>query len=802
MAANPRFPLPDYPFAAPETGGTLAVADGVHWLRMPLPFDLAHINLWLLQDGDAWVIVDTGLHADATLAIWDTTLAGLMANRRVRRIVATHMHPDHAGNAGWLCRRLDATLYMTREEYLYCRVLMTDTGRDTPEDGIAFYHAAGFPPDALTRYQKMFGMFGRYMSPLPDSYRRLQDGDTLTIGGREWQVIVGNGHSPEHACLYDPAAKLLLSGDQVLPTISSNVGVYPTEPDADPLADWLASIDKLRERLPDDVLVLPAHGKPSGDCTPGWPRCATNTSTGCAPGAQVRRAAPRGGRIPRPVQTPGPRQPAHHGHRRSHRPPELARAARTHHRGTRRHRRQLVPLDGLNRTGHAPIVSRESLCKNPAVPIHAGVLMRHLYRSLFSLAVLAVVACAPGRRSATGGGAPAAAGTAAVAMPDGYGADVAEAVLRDGGNAVDAAVAAGFALAVTYPEAGNIGGGGFMLIHMDGRQYFLDYRETAPLAAHRDMYLDDDGNVVEGASLVGHLAVGVPGTVAGLWEAHRRFGTLPWERLVRPAVRLARDGFVVAEALGSGMKTMDSDVGDRTNFGEYFGAMTAGEVFRQPELAATLARIAVDGPEDFYRGETADLLVAEMQRGNGLITHEDLAAYEPAWREPLRANWRNYELIAAPPPSSGGFAVIQLLKIKDYLAHQFEGLPHNSPQYIHLVAEIEKRVFADRAEYLGDPDYVDNRMDELLAEDYIEKRAREVNPHAISTVAEAPPGPRSPDADAPLLIQDADGNAVSNTYTLNLGFGSGVVVDGAGFPAGRRDGRLPASSRACPMPMA
>ena len=379
--------------------------------------------------------------------------------------------------------------------------------------------------------------------------------------------------------------------------------------------------------------------------------------------------------------------------------------------------------------------------------------------------------------------APAAeeARAAAVAMPDRYAAEVSENMLRAGGNAVDAAIAAGFALAVTYPEAGNIGGGGFMLIHMDDGTSFLDYRETAPLAAHRDMYLDEDGDVIEGASLVGHKAVGVPGTVAGFWEAHQRYGTLPWRDLVMPAVRLAEEGFVVPDDLGGGMQTMLEWFDGRTNFGDYFGDMKAGEVFRQPELAATLRRIANEGPEGFYAGETAALIVAEMERGGGLITLEDLADYEAVWREPLRADWRGYQVVSAPLPSSGGFAVIQLLKIKDYLAHLFDGLEHNSPQYIHLVAEIEKRVFADRAEYLGDPDYVDTRIDQLMSEEYMMQRAQEVDPERISMdVGAGPVALESPDT-THYSIVDQWGNAVANTYTLNIGFGSGVVVEGAGF---------------------
>ena len=370
--------------------------------------------------------------------------------------------------------------------------------------------------------------------------------------------------------------------------------------------------------------------------------------------------------------------------------------------------------------------------------------------------------------------------SAAVAMPDRYGADVSEEILRAGGNAVDAAIAAGFALAVTFPEAGNIGGGGFMLIHMNGEDSFVDYREKAPMAADRDMYLDENGDVIEGASLIGHLSVGVPGTVAGFAAAHEKFGTLPWRDLVMPAVKLADEGFVVPEKLGGGMLSTLEKYEGKTNFGKYFGDLTAGKVHRQPELAETLRRIADKGPEGFYSGETADLIVAEMARGDGLITYEDLAAYEAKWREPLIADWRGYKVVAAPPPSSGGFALIQLLKIKDYTEHYFADVPHNSAQYIHLVAEIEKRVFADRAEYLGDPDFVDNRIDELISEEYIRARAQEINSEEISQNVGAGTGLERHDT-THYSVLDKWGNAVSNTYTLNLGFGSGVVVEGAGF---------------------
>ena len=370
--------------------------------------------------------------------------------------------------------------------------------------------------------------------------------------------------------------------------------------------------------------------------------------------------------------------------------------------------------------------------------------------------------------------------TAAVAIPDKYGAQVAEDVLRAGGNAVDAAVAVGFSMAVTFIDAGNVGGGGFMMIYMDGTPAFLDYRETAPLAAHRDMYLDEHGEVIENASLIGAQAAGVPGTVAGLWEAHQRYGRLPWKDLVMPAVALAENGFLPAQALVDDIHSRREWFGDATDFYDHFGSISTERPFRQPELGKTLRRIAEQGPGDFYRGETARLIVAEMVRSRGLITAADLERYRAVWREPLRTRWRDFEILAAPPPSSGGYALIQLLKMKDYLADYFEGVPQNSPQYIHLVAEMEKRVFADRAEYLGDPDYIDNPVEQLIAEDYIAQRAREVNPEKISQLDAVQPGLESPNT-THYSIVDQWGNAVSNTYTLNWNYGSGVVVEGAGF---------------------
>lgn len=368
----------------------------------------------------------------------------------------------------------------------------------------------------------------------------------------------------------------------------------------------------------------------------------------------------------------------------------------------------------------------------------------------------------------------------AVAAPDEYGAKVAADILKKGGNAVDAAVATAFTLAVTYPEAGNIGGGGFMTLFVDGKPYFLDYREVAPRAATRNMYLDDKGEVIENLSLVGARAAGVPGTVMGLWEAHHKFGKLPWSELLTPAIGYAKNGFKVAEKQYQYRNDAQGMFKTATNFNDYFGNMKVGELFKQPEMAQTLERIADKGVSEFYQGKTADLLVAQMQADKGLITKQDLQDYKAVWREPMAVSWRGNVVYTAPPPSSGGVALAQLLGIKEDRAADFKGVAHNSAQYIHLLAEIEKRVFADRADYLGDPAFTQVPVDKLVAKAYLAKRAAQVNPKAISDTAQVKPG-LEPHQTTHFSIVDKQGNAVSNTYTLNLDYGSGVVVKGAGF---------------------
>jgi glyoxylase-like metal-dependent hydrolase (beta-lactamase superfamily II) len=231
-------------------------------VRLPLPFRLNHINVWLIEEEDGTTIIDTGLNDSSIREVWESVFNGVMKARPVKRVIVTHLHPDHVGLAGWLCEKFDVPLTMTRTEYLLCRTMTADTGREAPPEGIRFYKAAGFSEEALARYRKRFGFFGAAIHRLPQSYSRMVDGEHLTIGGREWHVVIGSGHSPEHACLYCPALGLVISGDQILPRISSNVSVHPTEPEADPLAEWLSSCARLKSVLPADVLVLPSHNEP------------------------------------------------------------------------------------------------------------------------------------------------------------------------------------------------------------------------------------------------------------------------------------------------------------------------------------------------------------------------------------------------------------------------------------------------------------------------------------------------------------------------------------------------------------
>jgi gamma-glutamyltranspeptidase/glutathione hydrolase len=372
----------------------------------------------------------------------------------------------------------------------------------------------------------------------------------------------------------------------------------------------------------------------------------------------------------------------------------------------------------------------------------------------------------------------------AVAVPDSYSADTAQQIFAEGGNAVDAAVAIAFTLAVTYPDAGNLGGGGFMTLYVDGKPYFLDYLERAPQTANRDMYLDDKGKAIPGESEVGARAVGVPGTVEGLWEAQRRFGKLKWKQVLAPAIRYATDGVKVDSRLQKSRDDAASGFAGKTNFDAYFSNLKAGVNFKQPELAQTLTRIASDGGREFYEGRTADLIASQMY-GHGLVTRQDLQQYKAVWRQPLSADWSGYQIVTAPPPSSGGVGLIQMLKMKADLKQAFGGLDLNSAPYIHLVAQIEDRVFADRQQYLDDPDATPVPVDKLIDDAYLAQRADEVSPDEVPGAAPVKPGLADATPEKPqtthFSVVDKWGNAVSNTYTLDGSFGSGVVVDGAGF---------------------
>lgn len=408
----------------------------------------------------------------------------------------------------------------------------------------------------------------------------------------------------------------------------------------------------------------------------------------------------------------------------------------------------------------------------------AGLGRAFVSRALIALSTLSLLVAAP--MSAVAASRGLASG--AVAAPDQYGALAAREILKAGGNAVDAAVATAFTLAVTYPEAGNLGGGGFMTIYVKGKPYFLDYRETAPAKASANMYLDAKGEPIVDLSLTGELSAGVPGTVRGMAEAHRKFGKLSWARDLAPAIRYARQGIVFDKQMDIAWLGAEAGYAGKTNFARYFGGMSVGKRLVQPELADTLERIAKGGDKEFYEGKTADLIVAQMARAKvpGLITKEDLANYKVAWRDTLQGEWHGFTVITAPPPSSGGIALLQMLGMKADAAALFKDVPLNSPQYMHLTSEIEKRVFADRAEYLGDPDFVKVPVAALLDPAYVAKRAAAINPKEPSDTPSVKPGLEKPQT-THFSIVDKWGNAISNTYTLNGSFGAGSVVEGAGF---------------------
>lgn len=365
--------------------------------------------------------------------------------------------------------------------------------------------------------------------------------------------------------------------------------------------------------------------------------------------------------------------------------------------------------------------------------------------------------------------------------------DVGAAVMVKGGNAVDAAIATAFALAVTHPAAGNLGGGGFMLVRMaDGRTISIDYRERAPAAASKNMYLDAAGKVLPEASTVGYKAAGVPGTVAGMAEAHRRFGKLPWRDLVEPAVKLARNGFPLSWDLAQELRQMNRlfqrfpesyRIFNRS--GRYY---EWGETFRQPELASTLERIRDQGEKGFYAGETAKRLAADMAENGGLITAKDLADYRVSVREPLRGAYREYEILTMPPPSSGGIALLQMLGILE--GFDLKRLGFASSATYHRMIEAMKRAFADRAVHLGDPDFVKVPTAQLLEKTYVSRLRASIDPEKATPAGEVKAGAigtHEGDHTTHYSVVDGDGNAVANTYTINSGYGSGAVAMGLGF---------------------
>lgn len=359
-------------------------------------------------------------------------------------------------------------------------------------------------------------------------------------------------------------------------------------------------------------------------------------------------------------------------------------------------------------------------------------------------------------------------------------------VLQAGGNAIDAAVAVQFTLAVVYPEAGNIGGGGFLVLYKPGEgANSLDFRERAPLRASEGMFLDEDGQVLPSASTLGHLAAGVPGVVDGMVRAHARYGTMPWERLLVDAVRLARNGFVLTDKAAAGLNARAADfrkVNTRPHAFARSSGWMPGDRLVQKELAKTLERIAKQGRDGFYKGQTARLLLEEMGRGGGWITQEDLAAYTAVWRKPLQGDFRGMEVFSMPPPSSGGVALMQLLELAE--AGIARDRPLGQVDYMHFMAEAERRVYADRAHYLGDPDHVDVPVEGLLDEGYLASRWLDFRMDTVTPSALIHAGTvhaKESEQTTHFSVIDKDGIAVAVTTTLNSDFGAKVSVGGAGF---------------------
>ncbi|MBT1701852.1 gamma-glutamyltransferase [Chryseosolibacter indicus] len=359
-------------------------------------------------------------------------------------------------------------------------------------------------------------------------------------------------------------------------------------------------------------------------------------------------------------------------------------------------------------------------------------------------------------------------------------------ILKKGGNAVDAAIATQLALAVVYPSAGNIGGGGFMVLRLnDGKVATLDYREKAPAAASEKMYLDSLGNVISGLSERGHLSAGVPGSIAGMVEAHNKYGSLPWRDLVQPAINLALKGFALTKRQARSLTGIQDSLKKHNKVLPGFlirDTWNEGDTIHWADLGHTLERIRDFGRAGFYEGKTADDIVAEMKRGNGLITHQDLKNYQALWRDPLVSHYKEYKIISMGPPSSGGIALIQLLKsVEDYPVSEWG---FNSMKNAHLITEAERRVYADRAAFLGDPDYFKVPVTQLTNELYVEERMKSFNLEKATPSSEIREGAIQVAESLEtthLSIIDKYGNAVAVTTTLNDSYGSMVIVDGSGF---------------------
>lgn len=358
-------------------------------------------------------------------------------------------------------------------------------------------------------------------------------------------------------------------------------------------------------------------------------------------------------------------------------------------------------------------------------------------------------------------------------------------IMKKGGNAIDAVIAVQFALTIVFPEAGNIGGGGFMLYRENqGKTHALDFREKAPGLSHPDMYLDEAGNVVTGLNTEGHLASGIPGSVDGMVEAHKKFGSLPWAELVQPAIDLALKGHVLTKNAASHLNYIQDKLKEfnTTLPGFLINDWSEGDTIKWIELGHTLERIRDEGRAGFYEGKTADDLVAEMKTGNGIITHEDLKNYKSRWLEPIRGAYKEYTIISMPPPSSGGIALIQMLKAIE--TYPLSTWGHNSAKTIHLLTEVERRAFADRSKYMGDPSFFEVPVRELLDYEYIGKRMSSFNPIKATPSTAIQPGiikGYESSETTHISIIDKNGNAVAVTTTLNDWFGSKVVVSGSGF---------------------